>query len=252
VAAWELAKMSRELRKHHAKSGGLEQALLKVNDHQDIYHSVVDLSISGFLPRQFVMEYVWKWGADNQELTVVAESVAHEDFPEDGAYQRVASTIMVKYKQEEEVGGVPQTRVTWTQQLGLGGEISEWVVSQQAVKQLVYVFEHAPPSSPAPPANSSRNRFVSKMRARFDRSLELDGLRRETFIKMVRREARHRVEYSKVEEKILVDGRAWFKAFDTMKSKDVAMRSPQTKGQIAVKRGSSKALGWSSTIVRAR
>ena len=90
------------------------------------------------------------------------------------------------------------------------------------------------------------------MRKRFDRSLELDGKKRGELVKMIRRHGRDKVEYSREELKIVDDGRSLFKAFDGLKSKDVAMRSPQTKGQIAVKRGSSKALGWSSTIVRAR
>ncbi|GMI25215.1 hypothetical protein TeGR_g3083 [Tetraparma gracilis] len=158
VAAWELAKMSRENQKGHVKFGGLDRNLKKINDHQDIFHVVYDLSIPTFLPRQFVSRIVWKWAADKKELTVVANSVEHTDFPERKKYQSASSTVMVKYKQEADVGGIPQTKVTWTQQVDLGGRIPKWVQNRQGVGQLMY---------------------LSRMRKRFDRSLELDGKKRE-------------------------------------------------------------------------
>ena len=93
------------------------------------------------------------------------------------------------------------------------------------------------------------------MRKRFDRSLELDGKKREELVKMIRRHSnvtRQRVAYSEEEENIVVEGKTWFKAFDGLKSKDVAMRSPQTKGKVAYKKGNSRAWGWSTVTVRAR
>ncbi|GMI30494.1 hypothetical protein TeGR_g8045, partial [Tetraparma gracilis] len=82
VAAWEVAKMSRENQKVRAASGGLESDLVKINDHENIYHVVYDLSIPTFLPRQFVSMVVWKWDEDMQELTVAGEGVQHDGFPE--------------------------------------------------------------------------------------------------------------------------------------------------------------------------
>ena len=51
---------------------------------------------------------------------------------------------------------------------------------------------------------------------------------------------------------IVAEGKTWFKAFDGLKSKDVAMRSPQTKGKVAYKKGDSRAWGWSTATVRSR
>ena len=93
---------------------------------------------------------------------------------------------------------------------------------------------------------------MSKMRERFDRSLELDGKKRGELVKMIRRHGRDGVEYSEEEEEIVAGGMTWFKAFDGLKSKDVAMRSPQTKGKVAYKKGDSRAWGWSTATVRAR
>ncbi|GMI28473.1 hypothetical protein TeGR_g12203 [Tetraparma gracilis] len=92
--------------------------------------------------------------------------------------------------------------------------------------------------------------YLSKMRKRFDRSLELDVKKRGELVKMIRRHGRDGVEYSEEEEKIVAGGLTWFKAFDGLKSKDVAMRSPQTKGKVAYKKGDSRAWGWSTATVR--
>ena len=93
---------------------------------------------------------------------------------------------------------------------------------------------------------------MSTMRKRFDRSLELDGKKREELVMMIRRHGRDGVEYSEEEEKIVAEGKTWFKAFDGLKSKDVDMRSPQTKGKVAYEKGDSRAWGWSTATVRAR
>jgi hypothetical protein len=84
---------------------------------------------------------------------------------------------------------------------------------------------------------------VSAMRGRFDRSLEVDGVRRKELVEMIRRHAQQQVEYSEVEEKIVAEGKTWFKAFDGLKSKDANMRSPQTKGKVAYTKGDSRAWG---------
>jgi hypothetical protein len=90
------------------------------------------------------------------------------------------------------------------------------------------------------------------MRVAFDRSLELDGKEREELVEMIKRHGRDRVEYSEEEEEIVTGGKAWFKAFDEEKSKDVVMRSPQTQGKVAFRKGDKGAWGWSTTTVRAR
>ena len=143
--------MSRENMKEHAEFGGLDRDLLEINHHQNIYHVVYDLSIPRFLPRQFVSRIVWKWAADKQELTVVADSVEHTDFPERKEYLRASRTALYQYKQEAEVEGIPQTKVTWTQQVDLGGVIPKWVQNRQGVGQLMYGIEIPPPTSPPPP-----------------------------------------------------------------------------------------------------
>ncbi|GMI34230.1 hypothetical protein TeGR_g7990 [Tetraparma gracilis] len=230
VAAWELAKMSRENLKEHVAFGGLDRNLVRINDHQNIYHVVYDVSIPGFLPRQWVSRLVWKWEEDKKELTVALDTIEHGAFPKRKEYLRASTTTLVKYKQEANVGEIPQTKVTWTQQVDLGGAIPKWVNNRQGVSTLMY---------------------LSLMRERFDRSLELHGKKREELVKMIKRHGRDGVEYSEEEERIVAEGKTWFKAFNGLKSKDVDMRSPQTKGRVAYKRGDSRAWGWSIATVRA-
>jgi hypothetical protein len=152
VAAWELAKMSREKVKEHVALGGLDLDLVRINDHQDIFHFVFDLDIPGFQPRQFVSMIVWKWGADKKELTVVYDDVKHADFSVCKEYLRASVTAMFKFKQEAEVGEIPQTKVTYTVQVDLGGVIPKWVVNLQGVDELMYATS-MPPTSPTPPTN---------------------------------------------------------------------------------------------------
>jgi hypothetical protein len=93
---------------------------------------------------------------------------------------------------------------------------------------------------------------VSAMRVRFDQSLEVDRVRRKELVEVIRKHDRDGVEYSEKEERIVAEGKTWFKTFDGLKSKDVTMRSPQTKGKVAYRKGDSRAVGWSTVTVRAR
>ncbi|GMI36384.1 hypothetical protein TeGR_g14709 [Tetraparma gracilis] len=76
-------------------------------------------------------------------------------------------------------------------ELDFGGVIPKRVQNRQGVGQLMY---------------------LSKMRKRFDRSLELDGKKRGELVKRIRRHGRDGVEYSEEEEKIVAEGKTWFKA----------------------------------------
>jgi hypothetical protein len=133
VAAWELAKMSRESMKEHVAFGGLDRDLVKINDHLDVYNNVIDLAIPGFLPRQWVTITAWKWSEDRKELTIVDDDTEHDDFPEGNEFERASATTMVKYETAADLGEIPQTRVTYTLQVDLAGRISKWVVNMRGV-----------------------------------------------------------------------------------------------------------------------
>ncbi|GMI22558.1 hypothetical protein TeGR_g10182 [Tetraparma gracilis] len=227
VAAWELAKMSRGNLKGHVEFGGLDRDLLKINDHQSIYHVVYDLSIPKFLPRQWVGRVFWKWAADKKELTVVGDSVEHDEFPERKEYLRASSTGVLKYKEEAEVGGCPQTKVTWIQQLDLGGAIPKWVQNRQGVGNLMY---------------------LSTMRKRFDKSPAIDTASNLRLVTMIQN---HDEPYTEIEEEILRVGVSHFSTFDSQKGKELKMASTLTQAKIAFEKGDGHAWGWAKTTVKA-
>ncbi|GMI19234.1 hypothetical protein TeGR_g13668, partial [Tetraparma gracilis] len=228
VAAWEMAKMSRENLKVHVQDGGLDRDIVKINDHQNIYHVVYDFSIPTFLPRQWVNKLIWKWAADKKELTVVGDDVVYDGFPEREEYLRASSTVVVKYKQEAKVGEIPQTKVTYTQQVDLGGRIPKWVQNRQGVGQLMY---------------------LSTMRKRFDQSPAIETVSNLRLVTMIQN---HDEPYTEKEEAILRDGASRLSKFDTTaKSRELKMLSRTTKAKLAYEAKDNYAYGWASTTVRA-
>ncbi|GMI52212.1 hypothetical protein TeGR_g2169 [Tetraparma gracilis] len=227
AAAFELSEMSREVVKVHFASGGLDRELLKINDHQSIFHLVIDLAIPGFKPRQWVQMLVWRWSADKKELTTISSSVEHDGFPECDEYLRASCTVVTKYKQEAEVGGIPQTKVTYTMNVDVGGAIPKWVINTQAVETLMY---------------------LSAMRKRFDKSLEIDAASQGNLVTMIQN---HDGEYSEREEEILEEGKTMIGVFEQQKSKELKMSPSTTQAKMAYKDGESHAYGWSSAVVRA-
>ncbi|GMI19237.1 hypothetical protein TeGR_g13668, partial [Tetraparma gracilis] len=221
VAAWEMAKMSRENLKVHVQDGGLDRDIVKINDHQNIYHVVYDFSIPTFLPRQWVNKLIWKWAADKKELTVVGDDVVYDGFPEREEYLRASSTVVVKYKQEAKVGEIPQTKVTYTQQVDLGGRIPKWVQNRQGVGQLMY---------------------LSTMRKRFDQSPAIETVSNLRLVTMIQN---HDEPYTEKEEAILRDGASRLSKFDTTaKSRELKMLSRTTKAKLAYEAKDNYAYVW--------
>jgi len=117
--------------------------------------------------------------------------------------------------------------MTFTQQVDLGGLIPKSIVNGQAVNQLMY---------------------LSTIRMRFDRSLEMDKGVRKLNVAMIQD---HSGEYSEEEKNILAAGEKHFADFREMRAKSLKLKSPLARAEIAYKSGDRHAWGWSSTIVRA-
>jgi hypothetical protein len=247
VVAWEVARMSRANLKEHVAFGGLDRELKKINDHQRLLHVVFDLSIPRFLPREFVSMHVWRWSEDKQELTTFVDDVEHEGFPRRKDYLRASSTGMLEYKQEARVGGCPQTKITYTQRVDLGGAIPKWVQNRQGVGMLMYVRAKTP-AQPHSLQLIFLCRYLSTMRERFDKSLAIDGANQERLLRMIEG---HDGDYSAREEEILEEGEKMLEVFAQQKSKELKMPSPATQAKMAFKDGESHAYGWSKATVRA-
>jgi len=225
-AAWEMAKMSRENRKQHLAFGGLERCLNPENGHHNVYHMVYDLGIRGFQPREFLLTQIWKLQEDR--LVVGYKSLEHADFPLRPQYVRATSRAMWVYETVQQAGNTPQTRVTYSCQIDLGGVIPKLFVNRGAVSQLAY---------------------LSTMRQQFDKSMEINEGVRARNVDMIM--GHDGAEYSEEENRILAEGEQRFADFQDMKVKNLKMASPLTTAKIAYKSGDMHAWGWAATTARA-
>jgi hypothetical protein len=180
-------------------------------------------------------------------LLVVTESCLAEQYPVRPGIVRASVMTLEKFERLEPFGGIPHTRVTWTQQPDMGGFIPSRAVRGAAVGQMMYVRAINP--TPAPlDLTPSLDRYVSRMRKLFDKSPAIDmasSLRMETMIQ------NHEGMYSAREEEILEEGKKMLGVFEQQKSKKLKMASPTTQAKMAFKDGQNHAYGWSSTVVRA-
>jgi len=223
-AVWEMIQINRERVK---EGGALARSLTAINGHHGLFHLAFDLGIPGFQPREFLLSQVWR--RQGEKLAVAYESVQHGDFPLNPSYVRGTTTLLWEYEKMLPIGGLPQTRVTRTQQVDLRGLIPKSIVNGLTVNQLMY---------------------LSTMRKRFDRSLEVDGATRARNVEMIM--GHDGAEFSEEENRILAEGKKHFADFKEMKAKSVKMESSLTTSSIAYKGGDSHAWGWSTTTVRAR
>ena len=187
---------------------------------------VYELHIPSFLPREWLTRVVWKRKAD--KIVVVYESTEHPDFPIGDSYVRALSYCSYEFQRLPPVNGIPQTHVTYNQQLDLGGALPRFIVNARAVTTLLY---------------------LSSMRKKFDNSKVVDRVSRELNVVMIEN---HDTPYSAAENSLLEDGLGYFSFFEkSVKSKRLRMDSPLTAAEIAFDKHDSYAWGWATSIVRA-
>jgi len=192
-----------------------------------VYHTVNDnVRVPGFLPREFVARQVWQQ-QDAEKLVVIYEGFEHTDYPMRPEYVRGSSTTSFAYVKLPPVSGVPQTHVTFTAEIGMGGYIP---INAQKI------------------GTTRVLRSLSVARKRFDRSSEIDRGTRMRNAEMI---MGHTDEYSAEEAKLLEDGEAQFAMFKGTKAKVLKMTSPLATAKIAFKSGDNHAWGWATTTVRA-
>mmetsp|Transcript_31534 Transcript_31534/g.62523 ORF Transcript_31534/g.62523 Transcript_31534/m.62523 type:complete len:97 (-) Transcript_31534:4-294(-) len=78
--------MMREKMREHHQEGGLERSVVKLSDHPDLFHLVLDLGVPGLQPREWLLKALRK-KQDDDCLVSAYEDVQHEDFPK-GKYVR--------------------------------------------------------------------------------------------------------------------------------------------------------------------
>ena len=224
-AVWEMDKMGRE---QVSSGGSLERRFDKRSDHHGIYYTVKEFKVPSYAPRAFLLSQVWKWGT-NGTLVVVNENTDDEEFPIHSDYVRTKMSVLWTYEKLEPVNGMPQTRVTYTISVDLGGAIPNFLVPTLSMKQLMN---------------------VSKLRARFDRSGEANEARRRNFSSEFLAHAKV-AEYDENEEAQIAAGLAYFDKFQSSRSKSIKMPSTRTEAKIAFVKNGTTGWGWSTALVRA-
>ncbi|GMI27925.1 hypothetical protein TeGR_g14444 [Tetraparma gracilis] len=187
------------------------------NGHRFMYKAVVDYKIAGIAPRVFAWMAVWEWENDDDLV------VAYEPFVPG------SSTILVLLQKLPPLeDGVPQTRVTYTQQTGANNKVPKTLADRFAAAQL---------------------RPLCEMREALDQSEKIDGDKRLEFEEMVRA---HNQPYTEEELEVIEKGQDLHELFEGEKGKVVRLPSSLATAKVAYKKGERKAYGWATTTVRAR
>ncbi|GMH74562.1 hypothetical protein TL16_g06498 [Triparma laevis f. inornata] len=166
--AWDISRVTRERMKDHYAFGGLGRTIAKLNNHSELYHNTIDFGVRSFVPREWLTMCIWKV-LDENTIIVCVEDTEDDNFPIGAGknYVRATSAAFWRYERLPMFDGVPQTRVTWCQQLNLNGFIPKFVTNSRVVQTLEY---------------------LSTMRKKFDRSLEIDAGRGGRIVKKIKLE----------------------------------------------------------------
>ena len=161
---------------------------------------------------------------DDEILYVCRESIDHS--PHSAAYVRVKMTVLFKYEKYFLIGNVPQTRVTITQKLDVGGAMPHRVRTQL---------------------------FANHVKHRFDRSREIDSFTRKRYLTRIEIGLKRLkpATLSADEEEAVTDGDKFshfFEQEDVFKS--ITMSTPLTVAKTLLKVGDGQSQGWSTTLVR--
>jgi len=183
--AWEVGT-TRENIAYFFENGGLESETTVENDHTFVKLSTFDLGIPRFSPREMVARCIWKWNEARDELTVVYKSVKHSNYPKRPKYVRTTSDALWCYKRLEPLHGIPQTSVTHTANMDLGGAMPAWAIFSTSVTALT---------------------VLRNMRLCFLRSHEIEVLNRLRMIETVKRcSSASDYSYTEEENKVLESG----------------------------------------------
>ena len=150
-------------------TAGLNREVIALNTHSIMYYTAIDFNVASFAPRevrsyeerdeelgthssartntistplcsnssissQWLAKIVWKF-LDERTLIVGSEDVEDDRFPPGAGkgYVRAMSGAFRKYERLPDVRGIPQTKVTYVQQVDLKGFIPKFLVNGKSV-----------------------------------------------------------------------------------------------------------------------
>jgi hypothetical protein len=125
--------------------------------------------------------------------------------------------------------GIPQTRVTYTQQTDVGGgRVAAKLVNKFAAAQLS---------------------TLCTMHGRLDQSEKIDGDKR---LEIVEKIQAHNQPYTEEELEVIKEGQALHEFFKGEKGKSVKLPNHLATAKVVRKKGDNHAYGWATTTVRTR
>jgi len=225
-AAFESNLMDRWHLKESHQNGEIERQVVEKTGHASVFQLVLNLDIPGFEPREMVLQNVWKWEREGK-LILIQVSTEHERFPMRRHFVRGEVAVIWTYEQLPPLNGIPQTQVTYALKFDLKGAVPKWVVTLLGADELMY---------------------LSRIRAKLDRSSEVDLGARTRFVEMIEE---HDDEYTEEEIKLLEEGEKHFAEFKKIKAKSLKMASPLTTAEISFEKKDRGVWGRATTTVRA-
>jgi len=238
IAAWEMTKMSREIltvlsAAHDRGYQEFDRKFMKVNEHNYLYYLLVQVNVPGVLPREILVNILWKW-LDADTLVVVYNDAEHDDFPKVAGHVRSSIKSICKYERLPPLNNIPQTRLTFTLQAnpeGTIGMLPDGYLKAMTVSQLEYLV---------------------LARQRFDKSIAVDKFARD--ITASKLSINQRRVYTEDEDGVIKEGAEMLKAFDQDKKKTKVKTGSATVlfNEIAHKAGDRIGWGGSEFVVRAK
>ena len=246
-AAFEMAKSGRREMKAHFEKGGLWRSFKHTNDHNIDFTHAKDYSVPGIQPREWHMRIIWKW-IDEKTLHITYSDVDHDSDHDSSGGRRDSvrrsmsgvhdrrnviktnSDLSHKFETLEPINGVPQTRVTYTTRMDLKGIIPGFIIQKQGASHLM---------------------CVSRMRTRFDRTLEIDTGKRAEFAEMFRSTTNGM--YSREENEVIEHGIRMEQLFlggDAKKKKVLKSTFPGIVNEVTHEEGDE--FGWGQSITQVR
>ena len=232
---YELLKNSRANLRETGSKHYLERDFVKVNSHKYIYHAVSDI-FRGFLtPREFLCEALLKRIAPKTFVTVYSPIDSYDGVCEEAGrsrYVRGSASAVWKYEELPPIADIPQTKVTWTQKLDIGGSVPRWIVDKGVVNELMH---------------------ISRIRSHFDHIYEIDRGSRESTLQTLVGLTDQQNQYEEAELKILADGAKWIQKFNADPEKvKIDMGNPTVTAELLARDFEEDSKAWGSSEMSVR
>ncbi|GMI43693.1 hypothetical protein TrCOL_g6405 [Triparma columacea] len=228
-AANEFYLDSREFKKGAKERGITDYHVKNVNDHTLYYITTRNLGLPGFVPRDGRSKITWFKQEDGKVIIDVTDTDELQvDFPVKAGNILVKIHTVWVFEPLDPIGVVPQTSVTFTTKVDLGGVFFSSITNKIAPQFLG---------------------VLSDLRKKFDKSRDIDGFKLLQTVDIINNEIQ---DYTAEEEEVLKDGKKFYMDCKTSnKFKIVKSPDPKVKMKFVHLEGESQGIGICEAVVDA-